>query len=600
MEKKPNLSSEKYQIPINYEGDYLRRPGEGDEEYKNRVQEQSMEDGRTEEKAKEVAEKTLMMEEELSERTSGARGRREQIAATRKAMEAALAENDAAFEAGTLTQMEHDQKAKEIQENADRKVDLLERAGQRQKEKYVADTYANADSSEFYDEANTIASAEDAEAYDRWMAKQDAESEKLNWAAEQNAESPSKEKLDRIEAAATRHAERIARTKTPDEIAASEEAILNNLERHYQQKHDINVNNIAQPVSTEEGRHLTSKDFDREVERVKERASRQREQIEQYFANQETKKAETSGERSEAEMRADMLAEAAEEMKAREGEKRSEAEMRADMLAEAGAERRARETSENESGKAAGETPATEGKAEEKEAPKPKNFLTKLNVLRLGIERFGAKDESEETKKQNAADLAFIEAQRSRETSKATSTMDVYTAADWGFLGRVKTALSAMATACNKEAAKLIEASRFYMTDEEKKAQEEERNNIKIIQKHCREELATIEEAEKRKKAKEIVDGTMGAQGGEAKAQAEAKENTPRFKELFTRMEELGDLLESAYNDPMTPPEQLRQMRDLAMKARTDYANEFARLGNNPVEGRILEISNAIDQGIML
>lgn len=543
MEKKPNINSEKFQIPVNYEGDNLRQPGEDDASYASRVADQAKEDGLGARAAKKMAEQTLAMEDEMFERTSGARGRRERIVSIRKGMEADLADNDAQLEAGSITQMEHDQKAEEIQKNAEDRIRLLENARDRQKEKYTADTFTNADSSEFYDEANTIASKEDSEAYDRWQASQDAE-----------AANTDQKKLDRVEKSAMRHAEKIAKTTTADERAASEEAILNNLERHYRHQHDINGNNIAQPVSTDEGRHMTYADLEREKENVEKRAQREREQIEQFFMEQSEKKdakdaeakdvevkdvepvdEETEGNEDKEQERGEdeILAQAsanAEALKARKaaekGEKeRSEEEIFAQVRKNAEALRdgkKSKKEAEETDGLAAKpEVEDGDNKAEASEATtsavavenqeskveKSEAFLQKVALVREALKEFGKKlwsddkDANKEKVYSIGSDIEFIEKE---EKGKAQDTKSIYRKAEKETLERLKESFEFVLTGILNKKNELERAALRgeNINDEEKQKLESDRRQYS-------DEAALVEDELKKRKTNEIVDNTI-------------------------------------------------------------------------------------------
>ena len=161
-----------------YEGDYYKRPGESDADWEARIREQALEDSGGNEK---YADQMVQWQtQERFERSSTARNAREKIADTYKEHEQAEKELQEQLDNGSITQMEYDQQRDKLETEALQKVDLLERAKDRARDKRHGEYYANEDSSAFYDEANTIASEADAEAYERWQQKQDEEYENLS------------------------------------------------------------------------------------------------------------------------------------------------------------------------------------------------------------------------------------------------------------------------------------------------------------------------------------------------------------------------------------------------------------------------------------
>ncbi|MBQ1344604.1 SHOCT domain-containing protein, partial [Candidatus Saccharibacteria bacterium] len=329
MERKPKAASvsgegsEKFNIPpmedmeatkkteelTHYEGDYLRRPGESDADWEGRIREQAGKDygedvnvdqivdqhkkaekaefeatemresreriakirSDSEKKAAEL--KSQLDREEISqdeydnkrnELDVYTQGKIE-VASTPKARIEAIRSNQEEeskklkeqFDKGTITQAEYDTELARLESDAQHRIGTIERVREGKREKFNSKRYANEDHGSFYDEANTFASEEDKKAYERWQKKQDA----------------------------------LASGKKDNAVSASEETVLNNLERHYRHKHGIGENDIAHEGEVKEGdRVMDGDEYERQVERVKQRAK-----IEDFFREQSDKVAPESG-----------------------------------------------------------------------------------------------------------------------------------------------------------------------------------------------------------------------------------------------------------------------------------------------------------------
>ena len=594
MERKPKAASvsgegsEKFNIPpmedmeatkkteelTHYEGDYLRRPGESDDDWEGRIREQA---------GKDYGEDVNV----------------DQIVDQHKKAEEA----------------QYDREFDRIETEALERIDRLDRVREKRRDSFNKERYANEDHGSFYDEANTFASEEDKKAYERWQKKQDA----------------------------------LASGKKDNAVSASEETVLNNLERHYRHKHGIGENDIAHEGEVKEGdRVMDGDEYERQVERVKQRAK-----IEDFFREQSDKVAPESGSdivanekdndvvKNDSEITDnkniengddsseisgdDNVAKDLEDSSKNESdssdevtgvEDNHEAEKRDEEAIRKEVEAKARAWKESQATKEASDDSAKKDGKDEKESDENKEkkedgketFRFRLKRVLGSIQDYAksiySSEDSED--KELFKNLGEDYADLKEQSKKNGSMVEIYKGMLISRLTRIADAIQFSINGTYEGMKEMDPKSDEFNKDNEKLLglfdEKDEIDSI-IAEKQRRENIEKIaDDAIKEVEERENTDSL-----DEKELEAE-RETNPELDAELSRIDDLRDTLQEAYTGGLNP-DALRKIRDRAMRVAREfqqkYRGELAEGGNGnmipvwlyPSIASIEEISERIDNG---
>lgn len=635
MERKPKAASvsgegsEKFNIPpmedveatkkteelTHYEGDYLRRPGESDTDWEGRIREQAGKDYGEDVNVDQIVDQHKKAEEAEFEATGVARASREKIARIYEEQNAAEAALKQQLDRGTITQEQYDREFDRIETEALERIDRLDRVREKRRDSFNKERYANEDHGSFYDEANTFASEEDKKAYERWQKKQDA----------------------------------LASGKKDDAVSASEETVLNNLERHYRHKHGIGENDIAHEGEVKEGdRVMDGDEYERQVERVKQRAK-----IEDFFREQSDKVApesgsdivanekdndvvkndseitdnkniengddssEISGDNNVAKDLEDSSkneSDSSDEVTGvednHEAEKRDEEAIRKEVEAKARAWKESQATKEasDDSAKKDGKDEKESDENKEKKEDGKETFRFRLKRVLGSIQDYAksiySSEDSED--KELFKNLGEDYADLKEQSKKNGSMVEIYKGMLISRLTRIADAIQFSINGTYEGMKEMDPKSDEFNKDNEKLLglfdEKDEIDSI-IEEKQGREYIEKIaDDAIKEVEERENTDSL-----DEKELEAE-RETNPELDAELSRIDDLRDTLQEAYTGGLNP-DALRKIRDRAMRVAREfqqkYRGELAEGGNGnmipvwlyPSIASIEEISERIDNG---